>query len=100
MFISFLYSFGGLSRFYYSLFDINTLSMHIYFVLVFGGFITSGFRFPLYSRNKDKQMFKYAVFLLNKNIAHIRHHFNLPTRDLRLTLHNLRDFLLTKFGIG
>jgi hypothetical protein len=47
--------------------------------------------YPLFHRNgkRDRSRFNYALFLLNRNIAQLRQHFQLPTTDLRLTLNNL-----------
>ncbi|KAG1677989.1 UV radiation resistance associated protein [Nymphon striatum] len=45
--------------------------------------------FPLFSKGKDKIRFTYGVYLLNKNIAQLRHYLGLSTRDLRATLPNL-----------
>ncbi|XP_076225878.1 UV-resistance associated gene isoform X2 [Nomia melanderi] len=46
-------------------------------------------QFPLFARSKDKLQFRYAVYLLNKNIAQLRWYCGLPTTDLRATLPNL-----------
>lgn len=45
--------------------------------------------FPLYLKGKEKMMFNYSVYLLNRNIAQLRCNCNLATKDLRITLHNL-----------
>ncbi|KAH9370103.1 hypothetical protein HPB48_011270 [Haemaphysalis longicornis] len=45
--------------------------------------------FPLYVKGKDRMMFNYSVYLLNRNIAQLKCHCNLATKDLRATLHNL-----------
>ncbi|XP_067948742.1 uncharacterized protein [Watersipora subatra] len=55
---------------------------------------------PLYSRGKDKKLFVYAAQLLNKNIENLRHAYELPTKDPKLTLRNLKDFLHCKFDVG
>lgn len=47
------------------------------------------FRFPLYSKGKEKLPFDYGVYLLNKNIAQLRWCCGLTTEDLRQTLQNL-----------
>ena len=50
--------------------------------------------FPLHSKSgKDKLHFKYGVFLMNKNIAQLRHYCGLHTRDLSATLPNLYTLL-------
>ncbi|KAK8786417.1 UV-resistance associated gene isoform X1 [Amblyomma americanum] len=45
--------------------------------------------FPLYMKGKERMMFNYSVYLLNRNIAQLRCHCNMATKDLRTTLHNL-----------
>ncbi|XP_076175811.1 UV-resistance associated gene isoform X2 [Ptiloglossa arizonensis] len=50
-------------------------------------------QFPLFARNKDKLHFRYAVYLLNKNIAQLRWYCGLPTTDLRATLPNLATLI-------
>lgn len=45
--------------------------------------------FPLYLKGKEKMLFNYSVYLLNRNIAQLRCNCNLATKDLRFTLHNL-----------
>jgi regulator of replication initiation timing len=53
--------------------------------------------FPLHAkRGKDKLHFKYGVFLINKNIAQLRHYLGLHTRDLSATLPNLYSLLREK----
>ena len=50
--------------------------------------------FPLHTKgSKDKMHFKYGVFLLNKNIAQLRHYFGLQTTDLSATLPNLYSLI-------
>ena len=50
--------------------------------------------FPLHAKSgKDKLHFKYGVFLMNKNIAQLRHYLGLHTRDLSATLPNLYSLL-------
>ncbi|KAL1123920.1 hypothetical protein AAG570_001690 [Ranatra chinensis] len=49
--------------------------------------------FPLYARSKDKYVFDYGVYLLNKNIAQLRWTCGLNTSDLRLTLPNLKTLM-------
>ncbi|XP_066598188.1 UV radiation resistance-associated gene protein isoform X2 [Prorops nasuta] len=53
-------------------------------------------QFPLFARSKDKLHFRYAVYLLNKNIAQIRWYCGLPTTDLRPTLSNLTGLINLK----
>ncbi|XP_053972869.1 UV radiation resistance-associated protein isoform X2 [Hylaeus anthracinus] len=50
-------------------------------------------QFPLFARSKDKLHFRYAVYLLNKNIAQLRWYCGLPTTDLRATLPNLATLI-------
>lgn len=50
--------------------------------------------FPLYVKsNKERFLFDYAVYLLNKDIAQIRFLLNIQTPDLRPTLVNLKSLL-------
>lgn len=50
--------------------------------------------FPLYVKsNKERFLFEYAVYLLNKDIAQIRFLLNIPTPDLRPTLVNMKSLL-------
>lgn len=51
------------------------------------------FRFPLFTRGKDKVQFTYAVYLLNKNIAQLRWLLSINTHDLKATLSNLLTLL-------
>ncbi|TDL28921.1 hypothetical protein BD410DRAFT_834933 [Rickenella mellea] len=51
--------------------------------------------FPLYSKGVDTYRFEYAVFLLNKNIEMIMSDRNLRALDIRHTLPNLKNLLLT-----
>ncbi|KOC67371.1 UV radiation resistance-associated gene protein [Habropoda laboriosa] len=53
-------------------------------------------QFPLFARSKDKLQFRYAVYLLNKNVAQLRWYCGLPTMDLRATLSNLATFINIK----
>lgn len=55
--------------------------------------------FPLYAKSKEKFQFNYGVFLLNKNISQLRFYCGLGTRDLRLTLHNIKSMLESRLGI-
>ena len=50
-------------------------------------------QFPLFARSKVKLQFRYAVYLLNKNIAQLRWYCGLPTTDLRATLPNLATLI-------
>lgn len=50
--------------------------------------------FPLYVKsNKERFLFDYAVYLLNKDIAQIRFLLGIPTPDLRPTLVNMKSLL-------
>ncbi|KAH8120671.1 hypothetical protein DFH11DRAFT_1561350 [Phellopilus nigrolimitatus] len=51
--------------------------------------------FPLYSKGVDTYRFEYAVFLLNKDIEMLMADRNLRALDLRHTLPNLKNLLLT-----
>lgn len=51
--------------------------------------------FPLYVRGVDTYRFEYGVFLLNKNIELLMAERNLQALDLRHTLPNLKNLLLT-----
>ncbi|XP_076236627.1 UV-resistance associated gene [Calliopsis andreniformis] len=53
-------------------------------------------QFPLFARSKDELHFRYAVYLLNKNIAQLRWYCGLPTTDLRATLPNLATLINIK----
>ncbi|XP_067121613.1 UV radiation resistance-associated protein [Centruroides vittatus] len=55
--------------------------------------------FPLYAKGKSQMHFKYGVYLLNKNIAQLRHYFNLSTQDLRATLPNLHSLIELKLNV-
>ena len=53
--------------------------------------------FPLYIRsssNNEWSKFEYALHLLNKNLAQLRWLCDLPTTDLRPTLHNLHEVMV------
>ncbi|KAL5534614.1 hypothetical protein ACEPAG_1077 [Sanghuangporus baumii] len=51
--------------------------------------------FPLYSKGVDTYRFEYAVFLLNKDIEMLMAERNLRALDLRHTLPNVKNLLLT-----
>jgi hypothetical protein len=51
--------------------------------------------FPLFSRGVDTYRFEYGVFLLNKNIEMLMSDRNLRALDMRHTLPNLKNLLLT-----
>ncbi|GFY58448.1 UV radiation resistance-associated protein [Trichonephila inaurata madagascariensis] len=53
--------------------------------------------FQLFVKNKERRCFEYGVFLLNKNIAQLRIHCRLSTRDLSATLPNLHSLIEQKF---
>ena len=55
-------------------------------------------RFPLFSKNRERYQFDYGVYLLNKNVAQLRHYCSLPTTDLRATLQNLMTLMQLKLG--
>nr|CAB3267582.1 UV radiation resistance-associated gene protein [Phallusia mammillata] len=55
--------------------------------------------FPLYVKgNKDRFLFEYGVFLLNKNVAQLRYYFGMGTSDLRMTLKNIHSLLVERLG--
>lgn len=51
--------------------------------------------FPLFSKGVDTYRFEYAVFLLNKDIELLMSERNLRALDMRHTLPNLKNLLLT-----
>lgn len=51
--------------------------------------------FPLYSKGVDTYRFEYGVFLLNKDIEMLMAERNLRALDIRHTLPNLKNLLLT-----
>ncbi|KAH9046440.1 hypothetical protein EDB84DRAFT_1627604 [Lactarius hengduanensis] len=51
--------------------------------------------FPLFSKGVDTYRFEYGVFLLNKNIEMLMSDRNLRALDMRHTLPNLKNLLLT-----
>ncbi|KAF5392612.1 hypothetical protein D9757_002129 [Collybiopsis confluens] len=51
--------------------------------------------FPLFSKGVDKYRFEYGVFLLNKNIEMLTANQDLRAIDIRHTLPNLKNLLLT-----
>ncbi|EKM60705.1 uncharacterized protein PHACADRAFT_203855 [Phanerochaete carnosa HHB-10118-sp] len=51
--------------------------------------------FPLFSKGVDTYRFEYAVFLLNKDIELLMTERNLRALDMRHTLPNLKNLLLT-----
>ncbi|KAF5312663.1 hypothetical protein D9619_003097 [Psilocybe cf. subviscida] len=51
--------------------------------------------FPLYSKGVDTYRFEYGVFLLNKNIEILMSERDLRALDIRHTLPNLKNLLLT-----
>jgi hypothetical protein len=55
--------------------------------------------FPLYFRNKEDVYSKYAVYLLNKNIAQLRWYCGLSTVELRATLPNIYNLLTARLTI-
>jgi hypothetical protein len=51
--------------------------------------------FPLYSKGVESYRFEYGVFLLNKNIEQLLNHFGITILDIRNTLPNLKNLLVT-----
>lgn len=51
--------------------------------------------FPLYGRGVERYRYEYAVFLLNKDIELLMHEHDIRKLDLRHTLPNLKNLLLT-----
>ncbi|KAI0809280.1 UV radiation resistance protein and autophagy-related subunit 14-domain-containing protein [Irpex lacteus] len=51
--------------------------------------------FPLFSKGVDTYRFEYGVFLLNKNIEMLMSEHDLRALDMRHTLPNLKNLLLT-----
>ncbi|WVQ98524.1 hypothetical protein IAU59_005650 [Kwoniella sp. CBS 9459] len=51
--------------------------------------------FPLYAKGVERYRYEYAVFLLNKNIEMLMQEANIRLLDLRHTLPNLKNLLLT-----
>ncbi|KAI0271615.1 hypothetical protein BC834DRAFT_452704 [Gloeopeniophorella convolvens] len=51
--------------------------------------------FPLFSKNVDTYRFEYGVFLLNKDLEMLMSDRNLRALDMRHTLPNLKNLLLT-----
>ncbi|UZJ54381.1 hypothetical protein CBS101457_003701 [Exobasidium rhododendri] len=51
--------------------------------------------FPLYSKGAESYRFEYAIFLLNKNIEQLLNHFGITILDIRNTLPNLKNLLVT-----
>ncbi|XP_071949970.1 UV radiation resistance-associated protein-like isoform X2 [Antedon mediterranea] len=56
--------------------------------------------FPLYTKGKERFQFRYAVYLLNRNVAQLRYALGLATSDLRATLPNLKSLLELKWGVN
>ncbi|GBN34271.1 UV radiation resistance associated protein [Araneus ventricosus] len=54
--------------------------------------------FQLFVKNKERRCFEYGVFLLNKNIAQLRIHCRMSTRDLSATLPNLSSLIELKLS--
>ncbi|KAH9819268.1 hypothetical protein DFH28DRAFT_1080523 [Melampsora americana] len=51
--------------------------------------------FPLYYKGVDRYRFEYGVFLLNKDIEQMMYHRQLTVIDIRDTLANLKNLMLT-----
>lgn len=56
-------------------------------------------RFPLYAKGKEKVVFEYAVWILNKNVAQLRQYCGLSTKDFRPTLANIMGLLNTRLSV-
>lgn len=55
--------------------------------------------FPLYSKGKEQNLFRYGVFTLNKNISQMRFYLGMGTVDLRTTLMNIKTLLENRLGL-
>jgi hypothetical protein len=51
--------------------------------------------FPLYYKGVESYRFEYAIFLLNKNIEQLMNLFGITILDIRNTLPNLKNLLVT-----
>ncbi|PWO00111.1 hypothetical protein FA09DRAFT_206399 [Tilletiopsis washingtonensis] len=56
--------------------------------------------FPLYAKGVESYRFEYAVFLLNKNIEQLMNQHRVPVLDIRHTLGNLKNFIITVSSSG
>ena len=52
----------------------------------------------MFIRGKDRFYFNYGVFLLNRNIAQLRHHCGMKTEELKDTLTNLKGLLVGRLA--
>lgn len=65
-------------------------------VILDGISVMSGPRtFPLYSKGVETYRFEYAVFLLNKDIEQLMNTHDITMLDLKATLPNLKNLMLT-----
>ena len=55
--------------------------------------------FLLSGKNNELYRYEYAVFLLNKDIERLLNHYGVPMLDLRNTLPNLKNLLVTLSAI-
>lgn len=55
--------------------------------------------FPLYSKGKEQNLFRYGVFTLNKNISQMRFYLGMGIVDLRTTLMNIKTLLENRLGL-
>ncbi|PWN51786.1 hypothetical protein IE53DRAFT_367764 [Violaceomyces palustris] len=51
--------------------------------------------FPLYAKGVERYRYEYAVFLLNKNIEQLMNIHNVAVLDIRHTLPNLKNLIVT-----
>lgn len=51
--------------------------------------------FPLYSKGVERYRFDYAIFLLNKDIEQLMNNFGITVLDIRNTLPNLKNLIVT-----
>ena len=49
-------------------------------------------------KGRDRQLFQYGVYLLNRNISQLRHYLGLKTKDLGAILPNLDEVLMLRFS--
>ncbi|KAK2719608.1 uncharacterized protein LOC136036955 [Artemia franciscana] len=55
-------------------------------------------KFTLFVKGRDRQLFQYGVYLLNRNISQLRHYLGLKTKDLGAILPNLDEVLMLRFS--
>ncbi|WFC98739.1 DNA replication initiation factor cdc45 [Malassezia yamatoensis] len=56
-------------------------------------------RFGLYGKGTEPYRYEYGVFLLNKNLVRLMHAYHVPVLDLRNTLPNVKNLLMTLASI-